>query len=153
MFMMTAKVDKKRIALFLAAGAAAIALLLFLTGGRDKTPAPEGQPVSMSTNEARVQYLETLGWQVDSAPVQTQEVKIPTESNDVMERYNQLQKSQGFDLSAFAGKTATRYVYQIRNYPDAAEPVYATLLVYKGEIIGGDVTNTAANGTVQGLAS
>ena len=44
-----------------------------------------------------------------------------------------------------------RYVYKVENYPDAVEPVYATLLVYKNQIIGGDITNTAAKGMIHGL--
>ena len=28
-------------------------------------------------------------------------------------------------------------------------PVYATLLIYKNQVIGGDVTNTAANGNIR----
>ena len=45
-----------------------------------------------------------------------------------------------------------RYVYKINNYPGATDPVYATLLVYKNQIIGGDVTNSAPKGTVSGFA-
>jgi hypothetical protein len=44
-----------------------------------------------------------------------------------------------------------RFVYRISNYPDATEPVYATLLVYKNQIIGGDITDTAANGQIRGF--
>ena len=44
-----------------------------------------------------------------------------------------------------------RYVYKISNYPNATEPVYATLLVYKDKIIGGDITDTAASGVMQAL--
>ena len=44
-----------------------------------------------------------------------------------------------------------RYVYLVNNFPGATEPVYATLLVYKNQIIGGDITNTAAQGAVQSL--
>ena len=44
-----------------------------------------------------------------------------------------------------------RYVYKINNYPGATEPVYATLLVYKNQIIGGDVTDTAAQGKIRGF--
>ena len=50
-----------------------------------------------------------------------------------------------------AGKNAMRYVYKINNYPGATDPVYATLLVYKNEIVGGDVTDTSAKGKVQGF--
>ena len=44
-----------------------------------------------------------------------------------------------------------RYVYKINNYPDAKEPVYATLLVYKDRIIGGDITDTTPGGRVRGF--
>ena len=44
-----------------------------------------------------------------------------------------------------------RYVYQINNYPGATAPVYATVLVYKDKIIGGDVTDTSPGGKLQGF--
>ena len=44
-----------------------------------------------------------------------------------------------------------RYVYQVSNYPGATEPVYATVLVYKNDVIGGDVTNTTGRGKMQGF--
>ena len=78
-------------------------------------------------------------------------MRIPQQENEVFDRYNQLQKSAGYDLSQFAGKTVMRYVYKVNNFPGATEPVYATLLVYKNQIIGGDITNTAADGTMHAL--
>ena len=77
---------------------------------------------------------------------------IPSEPNQVFDRYNALQKCQGYDLSKFAGKKLMRYVYEIKNYPGATEPVLATLLVYKNTVVGGDVTNTAPGGKIQGFA-
>ena len=44
-----------------------------------------------------------------------------------------------------------RYVYKVNNYPGATDPVYATVLVYKNQVIGGDITDTAAGGKVQGF--
>ena len=44
-----------------------------------------------------------------------------------------------------------RFVYKINNYPGATEPVYATLLVYKNKVIGGDITDTAAMGKIHGF--
>ena len=148
MVMMTAKVNKKRVILVLAALAALIVLICILAkGGGGESPAPsQEQPVSVATNDARVQYLTDYGWEVVNSPVQTQQVRIPSEITEVYQRYNALQMSQGFDL-----KTATRYVYEIENYPNASDPVYATLLVYKDQVIGADITDTSANGVVQGL--
>ena len=148
MLVMTARVDMKKIAIILAAIVVLIAGLMMLFGG-DSTQ-PTASP-SLASNEGRVQFLTNLGWDVVVSPTQTSQVKIPEKSGDIFDRYNALQKSQGYDLSKFAGKTVMRYVYEIKNYPDATDPVYATLLIYKDQIIGGDVTDTSANGAIRGF--
>ena len=146
MMVMTAKVDLKKIMLILTAVAALILAVLMLVGEGDsgtQTASP-----ALGSNDARVKFLKDFGWEVTTSPTESGRVKIPEEKSEVFDRYNALQKSQGYDLSKYAGKTVMRYVYQINNYPGAAEPVYATLLVHKNDIIGGDVTNTAAKGKI-----
>jgi len=149
MLVMTAKVNKKKIAIVLAAAVVLIAGLFLLFGGREDT-----QPTvsaNAGNNTGRVAFLESFGWKVAASPTESGQVRIPKDASEVFERYNALQKSQGFDLSAYAGKTVMRYVYKITNYPNATEPVYATLLVYKSQIIGGDITDTSAKGVVRGF--
>ena len=147
MLVMTAKVDKKKIAVILAAAILLIAGILMLAGGgRSQSTA-----AAVGSNDARVAFLKNFGWEVAASPTESSQVKIPSEPSEVFDRYNALQKSQGYDLSAFAGKTVMRYVYKVNNYPGATEPVYATLLVYKNQVIGGDVTDTAAKGVVRGF--
>ena len=148
MMVMTAKVDIKKVLIALAAAAAVILVLvlLFGGGGSAQTAAP-----SVSGNEGRVQFLQSLGWEVATSPTESGQVRIPKEESPVFSRYNELQKSAGYDLTQYAGKTVMRYVYKVTNYPDATEPVYATLLVYKDKIIGGDITDTAAGGSMQAL--
>ena len=145
MLVMTAKVDKKKIAIILVAAIALIAGLFMLFGGSNDTPTAA---TNVSNNDARVAFLKSFGWDVTNSPVESSQVRIPSETSEVFDRYNELQKSQGYDLSAFAGKTVMRFVYKINNFPNATEPVYATLLVYKNQIIGGDVTDTSAKGKV-----
>ena len=152
MLVMTTKVDKRKLLIAAAALLAAIAGLIFL-GGNDSQPTVSmTTPATADTNEARVKFLTDLGWDVVVSPVQTSQVRIPEKSSEIYDRYNALQKSQGYDLTPYAGKTVMRYVYKINNYPDAKEPVYATLLVYKDRIIGGDITDTTPGGRVQGFA-
>ena len=149
MLVMTAKVDKKKIAIIIAGVIVAIAAIIMLfSGGNDTTPTVS---TAVSNNDARVAFLKEFGWGVTTSPVESGQVRIPEKTSEVFERYNELQKSQGYDLGAYAGKTVMRYVYKINNYPGATEPVYATLLIYKNQIIGGDVTNTAAKGAIQGF--
>ena len=148
MMVMTAKVDLKKIMLALAAAAALILALILLLG--EGTTAQTAAPAP-SANDGRVQFLQDFGWEVTTSPVESGRVRIPEDSSEVFDRYNTLQKGQGYDLSKYAGKTVMRYVYKVSNYPGATEPVYATLLVYKNQIIGGDVTDTAAKGHLRGF--
>ena len=148
MMVMTAKVNLKKVLLALAAVAALVLALIVLLGGGKST---QTSAPAVSDNDGRVNFLKGFGWEVTTSPVESSQVKIPSESSPVFERYNNLQKSQGYDLSKFAGKKVMRYVYEIRNFPGATEPVYATLLVYKNQVIGGDVTDTSAHGKVRGF--
>ena len=146
MLVMTAKVDKKKILIITAAVLVAVLGLFLLFGGSDSTPTAS---TGVSNNDARVAFLKSFGWQVTTSPVESGQVRIPESGNEVFNRYNELQKSQGYDLSVYAGKTVMRYVYQINNFPDASAPVYATILVYKNQVIGGDVTDTSAKGAIR----
>ena len=148
MMFMTAKVDPKKIAIILAAVVGVILAIVLLFGGNDSTPTAGG---NLASNDARVEYLKGLGWEVNASPAESGQVRIPKESTEVYDRYNDLQKAQGFDLTNFAGKTVMRYVYRVTNYPGSTEPVYATLLIYKNQVIGGDITDTAPSGAIRGL--
>lgn len=150
MMFMTAKVDLKKSIIVLAVIAGVILGAVWLLGdGEDVSTSA----MAVSNNDERVKFLQELGWEAAASPVESSRVKIPKENSEVFSRYNNLQKSQGYDLTQFAGKNVMRYVYKITNYPGATEPVYATLLVYKNQVIGGDITDTAAKGKIQGLKS
>ena len=149
MMVMTAKVDLKKIMLILAGIAAVTVALILIFGGPDEAAATVSP--SLATNDGRVQFLESFGWEVTASPLQSTQVKIPEEMSEVFRRYNALQLSQGYDLQEYAGKTVMRYVYEVANYPEATEPVLATLLVHKGNVIGGDITDTAPGGKIHGF--
>ncbi len=149
MLVMTAKLDKKKIAIIAAAVVAVIAAVVLLFTGKDSTPTIASSAVT--SNDDRVQFLTNFGWEVVVSPAETCQVRIPSKSTAVFERYNGLQKSQGYDLSEYAGKTVMRYVYKVKNYPGATKPVFATILICNNQVIGGDITDTAATGCIQGF--
>ena len=150
MMVMTAKLNLKKILLILTAAAAVILSLILVLGGTSRTPAP-AQGQALSGNEARVDFLRDLGWEITETPKETTQVRVPRETSQIYERYNNLQKSQGYDLTQYAGQKVMRYVYEIRNYPGATDPVYATLLISGDQIIGGDITDTGAGGKIRGF--
>ena len=152
MLIMTTKVDKRKLFIAAVAAVAAVVLLIALGGGDSTPTASMSTAPAADTNDARVKFLTDLGWEVTPSPTETGEVRIPKAGDEVFDRYNELQKSQGYDLTKYAGKKVMRYAYQITNFPGAREPVYATVLVYKDRIIGGDITDTTPGGRVQGFA-
>lgn len=160
MVIVSAKVSKRKILIGLLVAVCVIVLLSFLVQKSDDITAPPDTqtqestlPTSLEggTNDDRLAFLRSYGWEVEPTPTETREVRIPQEFNDVFTRYNNLQQEQGFDLQEFAGKTAKRYVYAITNHPDGGEGHFVTLLVHKNKIIGGDVTSSANGGSMQGF--
>ena len=149
MLVMTAKVDKKKIAIVFGAIAMVIAVIVLLFSGGNHVAT--GGSNTVTSNDDRVKFLASFGWEVVSSPAETSQVRIPADSSAVFDRYNDLQKSMGYDLTAYQGKTVMRYVYKIKNYPGATEPVYATILISSNQVIGGDITDTSATGVVQGF--
>lgn len=149
MVIMSAKVSKRKILTALIAAVAIVVLLIVLFSGSNEPSAPPeetGPSLDAATNEERIAFLSSYGWSVEEAPVETQEVRVPEEFNEVFTRYNELQKSQGFDLTDLAGKTLRRYVYAINNYPGGMQNCYATVLVYKNKVVGGDISCTSQGG-------
>lgn len=141
MFVLSVKAEKKRLLIGLAAALLAITLLVvaFSLQGNG-TPDIPGE-----TNDQRIVFLQQYGWEVEEEPIDVQEVILPEEFNDVYTNYNAVQKTQNMDLEPFAGKTCKQWVYHVTNYP-GEENVRATLLVYEGNIIGGDLSSAALDG-------
>ncbi|MDR1157815.1 MAG: DUF4830 domain-containing protein [Oscillospiraceae bacterium] len=113
----------------------------------EPTPAPRG----IHDNDDRVAYLESFGWRVEPQPLEVQEVRIPDEFDPILQNYNEIQLSQGFDLSRHKGKRVIRYRYAILNYPQETFEVYADLLVDGDTVIGSDVHTAELDGFMAGL--
>ena len=91
--------------------------------------------------------------EAEAEPQYVREVVIPAKFNDVYAAYNTMQQAQGFDLLPYAGEKCTQYRYRITNYPNTPDGVFATLLVFEGNIIGGDVASGAEDGFMHGFAA
>ncbi|MBO5269380.1 MAG: DUF4830 domain-containing protein [Clostridia bacterium] len=101
--------------------------------------------------EDRQSFLSQFGWEVSAAPTETREVTIPSEFDKVFAAYNELQKEQGFDLSKYKKKTATRYTYEVTNFEGYDGTVYVNLIVYRNRIIGADLCSADVSGFICGL--
>ena len=105
------------------------------------------------TDEDRVKFLAQFGLEVDPVAVETENIRIPDTFDKVYLGYNELQRSQGLDLSKYRNKKATRYTYRVTNCEDYTGEVLANIIVYRDKVIGGDVCSRDVNGFVRTLES
>ena len=141
------KANKKRILAFLLLAVIVVGACLFLRGG----PEAEQKEILGGTEEQRVAFLQSFGWQVEPQAAETREVMIPAEFSDVYTAYNAMQKAQGFDLEPYAGKTIESYTYELKSYPNGEENVIAQLFIYNGRAIAGDIHSASLGGFMHGL--
>ncbi len=147
------------IAVTLVALIAIIAFVPVYAQGGVSDDAPAGvtdKEVSYSYDKVRdvsgvVNFLSQFGWTVDGATAETEKVTIPDEFDKVFAAYNEIQKSQGLDLSKFKKKELTRYTVEVTNYPDYNGKVYANVLVYRNKVVGGDICSADVSGFVHGF--
>ncbi len=172
MFVVSAKMDKKKLAAILVCLAvAAVVIVLVVSGGcgpsgREDAPLPAetsaGAPdragllrvlkrARVDSSEKAAALLSELGWTVDPVPAEVAEVVIPEQFSDVYARYNEIQKAQDMDLSDCRGKTVTRYTFRVTGHPSGEEEVCATLLVLGRKVVGGDVCAARLDGFMHGL--
>ena len=150
MVIWTARFSKKAKAallLIVLALVAALAFLLLSSHGEQTTPT-----ITLTTNEDRVAYLQSLGWEVNPEPVETLQFLLPEKLEEPYITYNELQAEQGFDLSVCCGKQVSRYTYTVTNYPGRAEGVQANLYVCEETVVAGDILCAGADGFQESLA-
>ena len=112
----------------------------------------QANPENVKTNDDRVAYLESCGWLVGEEAANQEDIRLPDVFDDSYEAYLTLQESQGFDLTQYAGKTIQRYTYAVKNFPGLQENIWASLLLYQDQVIGGEVYSNQGDGFMQGLA-
>lgn len=154
MFIFSIKPKKKAIFAVLAVILVALSLLIVLTAskGEEVPTIKQKEEIMLSTNEERRDFLRRFGWETSEEPIEIVEITIPAEFNEVYKNYNDIQKKQGFNLEQYKSKSAKRYTYQIKNYPNVSDEVRANLIIADDRLIGGDVMTTRLNGFMHGFS-
>ena len=144
MLIWTAKFSRKKAVGAVILMGVVMAALIVLTGRAPKEP--EAPLPRLATNEERVAYLQSLGWEVEPEPIETLQFLLPAQLEEPYRSYNELQLSQGFDLARCCGKQVARYTYAVTNYPEQSDSVQANLYVCEERPAAGDVCASGANG-------
>jgi hypothetical protein len=156
MFIFSIKLSRPKIIAFSLIGALVFSIVVFgYTTTRNLSEKKvKSTPTTLvaSTNEQKIAYLKSFGWEVDPTPCEIIEVIIPTEFNDIYTNYNNIQKKQGFDLEKLKGKRAKRWTYQVTNYPKPIDNVRANIIEYNSKIIGGDICSYEPDGFIHGFS-
>ncbi len=149
MFILTARLSKKKIvrSLLVTAAILLILLLCFL----QRTPKDiQTEPV-LKNNADRIAYLQSLGWDVAPEPTESLQLLLPETLPTNYIAYNQIQLAQGFDLNSCCGKQLTRYTYTVNNYPNYPKGVQLNLYICDDKVAAGDIIATGANGFQAGI--
>lgn len=88
-----------------------------------------------------VRMLAAFGIDVSDKPLQSGNVTVPETFDAAFEKYNDLQKSQGFDLDKYRGKKVKRYTYKVEKLGGEVpvQDCYVTVLVYRKKAVGVDM--------------
>lgn len=144
MLIWTAKFSRKKAVAAVILLGVVMAALIILVGRAPKEP--EIPLPRLTSNEERVAYLQSLGWEVEPEPIETLQFLLPPELAEPYLSYNELQLSQGFDLAKCRGKQVARYTYSVTNYPGRPDGVQANLYICEETPAAGDVCSSGANG-------
>ena len=132
---------------------AVLGVLLAIGSGETVYASVNGREINysgMKTNEDRVAFIEGFGIKVDPTPVREESFTMPEDFDRVILGYNQIQKTQGLDLTKYERKRVTHYAYEVTNY-DSDGAVYVNLLVYRNRIIAADISSASDGGFVSSL--
>jgi hypothetical protein len=129
---------KKRLAVVLA-----VMVLAFILAGQFLST--NANQTDLSTNEKRVQYINTLGIELQSDDFTQKQVVIPQTFNKVYDNYNNLQLKSGFNLKNYCGKQVTIFTYNIDSQ------TVVNLITFNNKLIGGDVASLKIDGEMTAL--
>ncbi len=127
--------SKKKLCIILALTVIALVVLIQFSSATQKR-------IDGSTHAIRENYLNSLGIEISGKDITVKQIIIPSEFSDVYNRYNELQKQAGFDLSKHKGKQVSLYTYNLSQN----DGIQVHLLVLENEIIGGDIASIKLNG-------
>ena len=105
----------------------------------------------IKTNEDRIAFLAGFGIRTEESPSEEKTFALPGNFDRITSSYNEIQKSQGLDLSKYKGKKITRYTYKVTNFADSTKEAYASVFVYRRKIVACDLSVTGDGGAVYPL--
>jgi hypothetical protein len=130
----------------------ALSLLLgLLVLGRAETVGASSNAISfegIKTNEDRIKFISQFGLTVKESEKEAVEFSVPSDFDRIISGYNEIQRSQGLDLTRYKNKKVTRYTYEVTGISDSASDkipdgeALVNLIIYKGTVIACDISSS-----------
>ena len=134
--------------------AALVGIILF--GKNEATAYTASTEVDFSgikTNEDRLEFISKFVTGVTGEPSAVENFSVPENFDRIMLSYNEIQKSQGLDITKYKNKKVTRYTYEVEKWGEEETPVFINLVVYRNKIIACDVSSQNPDGFVKPLVN
>lgn len=135
--------------LLLAAALVMVVMVGRVSGQTAPTFAQVSTKKGIQSAEQAAEFVQSLGYTQTADTIIDDIVRIPKHFDLVYEHYNEVQKKCGYDLAKYKGKKVSRYCFLL---PQENKTMRATVLVYKGKVIGGDIAVMELGGEIGGLA-
>lgn len=130
------------------------AFVLLKRGGESKSTVKNGMNLKAETAEERIAFLSQFGYEVTQDPLKVEEVIIPEEFDETYTQYNEIQKTQNFDLEKYKGCRVKKWTYEVTNYKGYESSdgiIEANLLIYNSIVIGADIQCLEQDGFIKAL--
>lgn len=138
-----------KFAAVLIAGVLAVtAMVIFLPPLPGDTEAFGNETVdyaNVETAEDAARFLEQFGLKAEKTFFSDKTVTLPAQYEGVFAEYAGLQRKQGFDLSAFAGKKLRKITLEMSS-GQGLDGWLATLFIYRKTVVGGDISSGGPTG-------
>ena len=105
----------------------------------------------MKTTEDMVNFIEGFGIKVEKMPLEEKTFSVPENFDRIISGYNEIQRTQGLDISKYKNKKVTRYTFKAIDYENYEGEVFVNLIVYKNTVVACDVSSADPTGFVSPL--
>lgn len=150
MYIVSFKLDKTKILASLASLCLVVAVICAVLPQKTSDVLSNNVDSVVKNTQDHIAFLGSFGYNVSDRPLRVQEIIIPSDFSSEYEKYNELQKLSGFDLSKYKNKRVKQYTYKVSDYNNTDE-VVANIIIYNDKVIGGDISSTAYGGFTHGL--
>ena len=150
MFVYSVRASTLRFALLVIVTLTVLGILIGVGGAGSVSASSDGVTyrfTGVKDEEGRIAFLSQFGISVKTEGASEEKFTMPDSFDRILVGYNELQKRQGLDLSKYHGKKVTRYTYEVEN-GDYEGAVLVNLFVYRGRVIGADVSGGDPEGFV-----